>query len=71
MNDGNWQDLIPPGEHPVFDQIRVRPNGRIVVIWQRLDDGWRLTRVDSDGRVGQATGRTRSEAIRRARAAMA
>jgi hypothetical protein len=70
MNDEDWLNLVQPDEYPVFEQIRVRPNGGVVVIWQRLDDGWRLTRVDSEGRVGQATGTNRSEIVAQARAAM-
>jgi hypothetical protein len=58
------------GDHPVFHQIRLRATGRSIVIWQKLDDGCCMTRVDADGRVGQATGRNRARAIAGARAAV-
>jgi hypothetical protein len=66
MSDDGFDDLIEPSTHPFFTEIRKRPRGKILVIWQEREDGWRLTRIDAGGQVGQAEGRNRSELIRRA-----
>lgn len=70
MSNDGWTNLIEPGDHPIFHQIRVRPRGGIVAVWQRLEDGWRVTRVDSEGRVAQAEGKTYTDTWKRARASM-